>query len=265
MPQTRHTGNCVAADPGRVVRRLGIAASLILVASLGGGSVRARSAPPLAPYPPDRHGYGSMPVAPRQAAGTLIAHIRAGRRVALRPSPNGRAIAWLTSRTGFGSPQTLAVTRALPGRRYAVVSTALPNGRVGWIDARAGMLRLSRTRVTVDVDLSRRVLRVLVGARVVRSVPVGIGAPGAPTPTGRFAVTDKLDGAAYSPVYGCCILALSAHQTHLPNGWTGGDRIAIHGGSTAGAISNGCLHAPTAALRYLMRSVPLGARVVIHP
>jgi lipoprotein-anchoring transpeptidase ErfK/SrfK len=106
---------------------------------------------------------------------------------------------------------------------------------------------------------------VLLGARVVRSTRVGIGAPGTPTPTGRFAVTDKLNGAAFSSVYGCCILALSAHQTHLPGGWTGGDRIAIHGGSTAGAISNGCLHASTAALRYLMRSVPLGARVVIHP
>ena len=98
-----------------------------------------------------------------------------------------------------------------------------------------------------------------------RTIPVGIGAPGTTTPIGRFAVTDKLNGANYSPVYGCCILALSAHQTHLPSGWTGGDRIAIHGGPTAGAVTTGCLHASTAALRYLMRSVPLGAQVVIHP
>ena len=98
-----------------------------------------------------------------------------------------------------------------------------------------------------------------------RAIRVGIGAPGTPTPIGRFGVTDKLNGAAYSPVYGCCILALSAHQTHLPSGWTGGDRIAIHGGPTAGAVTTGCLHASTAALRYLMRSAPLGAQVVIHP
>ena len=153
----------------------------------------------------------------------------------------------------------------LPGPRYAVVTTALPNGRLGWIDAPRGALRLSRTRVTLDVDLSRRLLRIRTGARVVRRIRVGIGAPGSPTPIGRFAVTDKLNGADYSPVYGCCILALSAHQTHLPTGWTGGDRIAIHGGSTAGAVSAGCLHASTAALRYLMRLVPLGAQVVIHP
>jgi hypothetical protein len=75
-------------------------------------------------------------------------------------------------------------------------------------------------------------LRVRSGAGVVRSFRVGIGAPGTPTPVGRFAVTDELKGAGYSPVYGCCILALSAHQTRLSSGWTGGDRIAIHGGST---------------------------------
>ena len=227
--------------------------------------MRARSTPPVAPYPPDRHGYGSIPVAAKIRPGTVIARIRSGRKVGLRLRPTGRILAWLPSRTEFGSPQTFAVTRMLPGRRFGVVSTTLANGRVGWIDAQPGALRLSRTRVTLDVDLSQRVLRVRVGSRVVRSVRVGIGAPGTPTPTGRFAVTDKLNGAAYSPVYGCCILALSAHQTHLPSGWTGGDRIAIHGGSTAGAVSNGCLHAPTAALRYLMRSVPLGARVLIHP
>jgi L,D-transpeptidase catalytic domain len=248
-----------------VGRRLGLAAALVLVASLGGGFVRAPSVPPVAAYPPDRHGYGSIPVAPKSRPGTVVARIRSGRKVGLRLRPTGRIVSWLSSRTEFGSPQTFAVTRILPGRRFGVVSTALGNGRVGWIDAQPGALRLSRTRVMLDVDLSQRVLRVRVGPRVVRSVRVGIGTPGTPTPTGRFAVTDKLNGAAYSPVYGCCILALSAHQTHLPSGWTGGDRIAIHGGSTAGAVSNGCLHAPTSALRYLMRSVPLGARVVIHP
>jgi hypothetical protein len=99
----------------------------------------------------------------------------------------------------------------------------------------------------------------------VRRIPVGIGASATPTPIGRFAITDKLRGADYSPAYGCCILALSGHQTNLPRGWTGGDRLAIHGGSTAGAVSTGCLHAATVDLVYLMRTVPLGAQVVIHP
>jgi hypothetical protein len=233
--------------------------------------VRARSAPVLkAPNAPEPVKHTGSPAHPAHRLkhpnpGTLIARIRRGHRIALRATPTGPVVAELGSSTEMGSPQTLAVARALPGRRFAVITTTLANGRVGWIHARPGAVQLSRTRITLEVDLSRRVLRLRLGERVAREIRVGIGAPGSPTPIGRFAVTDKLDGADYSPVYGCCILALSGHQTHLPGGWTGGDRIAIHGGSTAGALSAGCLHAPTAALRYLMRLVPLGAQVVIHP
>ena len=189
----------------------------------------------------------------------LIAVVR--REVVVRSAPNGPVLARVSPRTEFGSQQTLAVTRAT-ARGFAVITTDVPNGHTGWI-ARSGV-GLRRTRVSLDVDLSRQLLRVHNGNRVVRWIRVGIGARGTSTPVGRFAVTDKLDGTAYSPVYGCCILALSGHQANLPRGWTGGDRLAIHAGSL-GAVSTGCLHAGTADLRYLMRSVPLGAQVTIHP
>lgn len=201
----------------------------------------------------------------RRDPGTLVARIRPGRVVAIRSAPGGPVVARMSATTDFGSPQTLAVTRARPDRRLAVLTTALPNGRVGWVDARPGTFRFSHTRVWLEVDLSRQELRVHAGRPVVRRIAIGVGAPGTPTPIGRFAVTDKLSGAAYSPVYGCCILALSGHQTNLPSSWTGGDRLAIHGGSTAGAVSTGCLHAATRDLEYLMRVVPAGAQVLIHP
>ena len=199
------------------------------------------------------------PAKPRAKPGTLIVVLR--REVVVRSAPNGPVLARVSPHTEFGSPQTLAVTRATRGG-FRVISTSLPNSRVGWV-AR-GAFRLRRTTLSLDVDLSQRLLRVRNGTRVVRRIPVGIGAPGTSTPIGRFAITDTLNGAAYSPVYGCCILALSGHQTNLPGGWTGGDRLAIHGGSL-GAVSTGCLHASTSDLRFLMRSVPLGAQVVIHP
>jgi lipoprotein-anchoring transpeptidase ErfK/SrfK len=81
-------------------------------------------------------------------------------------------------------------------------------------------------------------------------------------------VTDKLSGSSYGPYYGCCILALSGHQPNTPPGWTGGDRLAIHGTdapSTIGmAASAGCLRASDANLRPLMAKVPLGATVFIR-
>ena len=61
--------------------------------------------------------------------------------------------------------------------------------------------------------------------------------------------------------------ALSGRQPNLPQSWSGGDRLAIHGSPTptwGEAVSNGCLHADEADLRYLMRWVPLGTYVRVH-
>ena len=121
------------------------------------------------------------------------------------------------------------------------------------------------TPVAIDVDLSSRLLRVWRRGTVLLRARVGIGAAGSPTPIGRFGITDELRGLDPA-AYGCCVLALSGHQTHLPPGWTGGDRLAIHGGGGIGAaVSSGCLHASETTLRRLMRSIPLGTQVVIHP
>jgi lipoprotein-anchoring transpeptidase ErfK/SrfK len=120
----------------------------------------------------------------------------------------------------------------------------------------------------VDIDLLSRTLVVRRGGAVVRRASIGVGRPGSPTPTGHFAVTDKLNGTAYSAAYGCCILALSAIQRNLPVGWSGGNRVAIHGTLSSTdfgrAVSAGCVHARDVDLRYLMRTVPLGTPVVIR-
>jgi hypothetical protein len=205
----------------------------------------------------------SQALRPADPSGSLVAYVKPGHGIALLAAPNGRRLSVLGARTFFGSPRVLPVVRSRGGW-LGVVSAALPNGRLGWIDAANGSLAFGRIPVTLEADLSRRLLRVWVHGRVVRGVPIGIGRAANPTPTGRFSITDKLAGPAYAPGYGCCILALSGHQTHPPHGWTGDARLAIHGGSTAGAVSAGCLHASTRDLRYLMRVVPLGTQIVIH-
>jgi hypothetical protein len=192
-----------------------------------------------------------------------IAHVR--QPMPLYARPGGAIVARLGTRTEFGSPHMLGVVRHR-GRWLAVVSTLQPNGRVSWVRRRA--VGLTRTDVSLTLDRSRRLLLLKRGSTVVRRMTVGVGRPESPTPTGRFAVTDKLSGYNYGPYYGCCIVALSAHQPHLPAGWTGGDRIAIHGTNVPSSIgvasSAGCPHARDADLRILMRKVPLGAPVFIR-
>lgn len=199
----------------------------------------------------------------------LIAHVRAGSVVTMRSRPFGHVVARVGAVTRFGSQRALGVVSTQRGRWLAVTEAGVSGNRVVWIDARAGGLRYTRTPLELEVDLSRRTMTLRRDGVVLRSISIGVGAAGSPTPTGRFAVTDKLTGANFSAAYGCCILALSAIQPNLPRGWSGGNRVAIHGTLSPSdfgeAVSAGCVHAPDSALRYLMRIVPLGTPVVIRP
>jgi lipoprotein-anchoring transpeptidase ErfK/SrfK len=201
--------------------------------------------------------------------GHLIARVRPGHVVALRTRPAGPVVARVGAKTKFGSGRSFAVSTTRRGRWLAVTDAGVSGNRTVWVDAQAGGLRYARTPLELDVDLSSRTLTVRRGQAVVRHIRIGVGRAGSPTPTGRFAVTDKLDGSTFSATYGCCILALSATQPNVPAGWRGGNRIAIHGTLSTGdfgrAVSAGCVHARDADLRYLMRRVPLGTPVVIRP
>jgi hypothetical protein len=205
----------------------------------------------------------------RSKPAHVIAEVRPGHALALRSRPFGPVLARVGSRTPFGSPRALSVVAERHGRWLAVTEAGVGSNRVVWADARSGGLRYARTRFELDVDLSARTLVVRRNGTAVRRLSIGVGRAGSPTPTGTFAVTDKLNGGSYSAAYGCCILALSATQPNLPAGWTGGNRIAIHGTLSASdfgrAVSAGCVHARDADLHYLMRTVPLGTPVVIRP
>ena len=205
--------------------------------------------------------------APAPAPSAVILRPAGGSTIVVRSRPRGPVVARLDGRTEFGSPTTLAVA-AQRGRWLGVVTTHVANGRLGWVDPQESTVRLSTTRVRIVIDLSERRLVVRRGGEVVRRMTVAIGRASSPTPVGRFAVTDKLAGSRYGSYYGCCILALSAHQPNLPPGWTGGDRIAVHGtndpSSIGAAVSAGCPRASAEDMRVLMRVVPLGAPVVVR-
>ncbi len=214
-------------------------------------------------------GWVQVPTPHRSAPLHVIAEVRPGHALALRSRPFGRVLARVGAKTPFGSQRALSVVTTRHGRWLAVTEAGVGNNRVVWVDAKSGGLRYAHTRFELDVDLSARTLTVRRNSAAVRRLSIGVGRAGSPTPTGTFAVTDKLNGGAYSAVYGCCILALSATQPDLPAGWSGGNRIAIHGTLSSSdfgrAVSAGCVHASDSDLHYLMHTVPLGTPVVIRP
>lgn len=215
-------------------------------------------------------GSGAGEVRPARAAGRDLGGPSSGlaarvvRPTVLRARPGGRPVVQVPLQTPFGSPQIMAVVGRRPGW-LGVLHPSMPNGRAGWIPARAA--RLQARPLSIEVDLSRRLASVRVRRKVVDRFRVGVGRPGSPTPTGRFAVTDRLLPGSGLP-YGCCILALSGRQTSLPPGWSGGDRLAFHGvadeARVGQATSAGCLHVRERDLRTLIRTVRAGAPVTIR-
>jgi hypothetical protein len=241
--------------------------SLLLIISLAGcGSHPVKDvAPPKKPATTKRidkvkvkHAVVTIPSGSGQ-----LAVLAPRRGLTLRDRPGGRVVAHLRPKTAWGSP-TVVWAPLRRGRWLGVVSTKLGNNRIAWLDTQHARPRMWRSPYSLHADLSARTMDLRRGSDVVRRMAIGVGGPSSPTPVGRFSVTDKLIPGRGVSYYGCCLLALSGRQRHLRPGWAGGDRIAIHGGSTGGATSAGCLHASDADLKALMKVIPIGTPVYIR-
>jgi lipoprotein-anchoring transpeptidase ErfK/SrfK len=253
------------------VRWLAALALAALLAGCGAGdpapAERPRAESGRLPFTGGGTGSGDVRPAASARAGTRDASApqaaRVVRSTVLRSRPGGSTVVQVRRKTPFGSRQILAVVDRRDGW-LGVLHPSMPNGRVGWIPARAAHLRT--VPMSIDVDLSDRLARVRVRGRTADVFRVGIGRPGSPTPTGRYAITDRLLAGSGLP-YGCCVLALSGRQPNLPSGWNGGDRLAFHGvadeSRVGRATSFGCLHVRERDLRPLMRRVRAGTRVSI--
>jgi lipoprotein-anchoring transpeptidase ErfK/SrfK len=196
--------------------------------------------------------------------GNPLVQVRRNRRVDLYDEPGGSVIKTVRDETEFGSPTAFAVLRERDD--WAGVPTPhFENGRLAWVRLDSRRLKAYTVFYEVEVDLSEYTTTLLRRDKPIRTFPVSIGRPEAPTPTGEFAVTDTFRG-GLNPAYGCCAVALTARQTRLPSGWLGGDRIAIHGTSgTLGApISTGCVRAEDENVSELVDRLPPGTPVTIQ-
>jgi lipoprotein-anchoring transpeptidase ErfK/SrfK len=220
-----------------------------------GTSANAQSVRPAAP---------GSPQAAREPGQHQIAVVV--KPTALRATPGGRRIGRLETKTEFKSARVVPVIAVRGDRWLRVIVSDLPNGKRGWIDARdtqSGVVDYE-----MHVDVSSRRLTIIRGGRVVRRITTAVGEAGTPTPHGTFAITDKVPFTDAGSPYGCCALALSAHQPNTPSEWRGGDRIAIHATPKAESIGRpvtlGCMRVPARDARWLMSRIPLGTQVSIR-
>jgi lipoprotein-anchoring transpeptidase ErfK/SrfK len=154
----------------------------------------------------------------------------------------GRAAGWLHVR--------------LPGR---------PNGRTGWIQARATAAAVTPWHIVVDTA-RRRVLIFRTG-RVVKIFRAVVGKPSTPTPTGTFFVEEAVrlsPGDVGAPF----ALALSARSNVLQEFDGGQGQIALHGLANIGgvlgtAVSHGCIRLDGDAMRWLVERIGAGVPVTV--
>jgi lipoprotein-anchoring transpeptidase ErfK/SrfK len=196
----------------------------------------------------------------------LLVAVERALPVTRRPG-GGRAVGWMPGGSRFYGTSTVAwVRRVSSDGRYGLVDVPYAaEPAAGWIRLRG--LERSWTRVSVVADLSAHHIVVRRGGRVLFRAPAATGAPASPTPTGRYAVTDRVAFPG-GGVLGTFAFGISGIQPNLPAGWTGGDQLAIHGTNAPSTIgrsaSAGCLRVSERILDRLRPLLRLGTPVIVR-
>jgi L,D-transpeptidase catalytic domain len=186
-----------------------------------------------------------------------------------RPSKRSRRVGRVRLLTEDGFPEVyvlLTARRDAGGRSWVRLRLPQrPNGVTGWVRRGSlGPFHVVHTRLVV----SRRSLRVTLyehGRRRFRA-PVGIGAPGTPTPAGSFWIREKFHVSG-NPLYGTRAMGTAAYSDVLTD-WPGGGVIGVHGTSEPGLIpgrpSHGCIRVRNRDIERLYALTPLGTPLLIE-
>lgn len=200
---------------------------------------------------------------------TRWSHALALGPVRARPAPHARRVGRLRWSTEDGLPE---VYLALRSRRAGAGPTWIriripgrPNGRTGWV--RRGLLSSLRTVETqLTIDRRRLTATLRRGGRRILTSPIGVGAPGTVTPSGRFWIRERLRNLSGSPIYGPWAFGTSAYSETLTE-WPGGGVVGIHGTNQPqlipGRPSHGCIRLPNRKIRALAKLMPIGTPVRI--
>ena len=159
----------------------------------------------------------------------------------------------LAVRKSHGKPTWYKIS--VPGR---------PNGRTGWIPAKAVELRKLTRQIVIYVGARR--MELWRGNTLEYSTTVAVGRPGMETPTGLFYVTVRFRP-VQQPFLGVFAFETSAYSKL--SDWPGGGRVGIHGTYQpqllGQAVSHGCVRMSNTAAAFLRDRVPVGTPIRILP
>ena len=185
-----------------------------------------------------------------------------------KPSMASKAIGKLRWNTEDGLPEVYLVLESrLDDHDRVWLKIRIPrrpNGATGWVrEEQISNLKVVTTHLTIDRTKLRATLRK--GGKVIWTSPIGVGAPGTPTPGGSFWIRERLRNLGGSPVYGPWAFGTAAYSKL--SDWPGGGVVGIHGTNQPelipGRPSHGCIRVPNARIARLARIMPVGTPVLI--
>lgn len=180
-----------------------------------------------------------------------------------RPEGSAKRVGKLRLRMESGQAETYVVLHSYKDRQareWARIRVpGRPNGRVGWV-LREKLGDLFRTNLSIELNRRTRRVTVRRAGKIVMRAPVGVGAPGTPTPAGRYMIRERFK-IPPGGVYGPRALGTSAYSAGL-SGWPLGGIIGFHGtnqpGLIPGAPSHGCIRLRNNDIMRFYRLVKIG-------
>lgn len=197
---------------------------------------------------------------------TRSAYVDVSTSVHAKPSTESKRLAWLRARTFHGSLAVVLVLGQLErdGVEWSFVRYPGLGDRRGWVRSRAlSATTLHRTRLVID--RARLSIRLWRNGKSIFHARIGAGAPGSPTPAGRYYVVERITPVAGS-IYGVLAFGTSAFSPYRTD-WPGGGQVGIHGTDQPqlipGHISNGCIRLRNGDIARLGRLLRVGTPILV--
>jgi hypothetical protein len=169
----------------------------------------------------------------------------------------------LYTEDGFPEVYMLLAERVLQSGKVwvRIRIPARPNGQIGWVP-RGALGSFHSTRWQLVVNRAAERMTAYWDGRQRWSAPVGMGAPGTPTPAGRFWIREKFPIGDRASGYWPDAFGTADYSTLSE--WPGGGVVGIHGpygepGAIPGHPSHGCIRMHTGDVAWLYRHIPVGA------
>lgn len=180
------------------------------------------------------------------------------------PDSESERLHTMSHPTPTGGPLLFLVDQT-QGDWHEVLLPIRPNGSTGWVHS--DQVNIGSHNYRIEVSLSDFDLTIYNGGNLVFQATVAVARENAPTPGGRYFITELLQPTEPNSVYGDFAYGLSGFSETFETFAGGPGQLGIHGTNNPDAIgsqaSSGCVRLANGDIAHMVTFLPLGTPVTI--